>query len=167
MNARTCATLAPSITGANIAPNPSTAAAACAARSPRAGTALSTTAAVVPAKRLTSKLAGIAARSTAEGRHGTNTKSATRAASTAPPASRGAMSMIARDAPGVAGRIEHARQAGGMGGDYWRQVVAAKIAPDAGATLGIQVDDDRLAGSELVGDGQGDGQRCLSASALL
>ena len=54
-----------------------------------------------------------------------------------------------------------------MGGDYWRQVVAAKIAPDAGATLGIQVDDDRLAGSELVGDRQGERQRRLAASALL
>ena len=74
---------------------------ACATRSPRGGTAFSTTAEVVSANRPTYKLAAIAARSTADGRHGISTKSEHRAASTAPPASRGAKSITASDAPAL------------------------------------------------------------------
>ena len=74
-----------------------------------------TTAAVVPASRPTSRLAGIAARSTAEGRHGTKTRSATRAASTAPPASRGAMSITASVAPALAGPCPARAPGGGDG----------------------------------------------------
>ena len=77
------------------------ASAACVVKSPRGGTALSTTAAGVLASRLTSRLARIAARSTADGRHGTKTRSDLLAASTAPPASRGEQSISASDAPAL------------------------------------------------------------------
>ena len=76
------------------------ASAAWAVHGPRGGRALSTaSASAIP---MAASVAGIAARSIADGRHGIITRSASRAASAAPPASRGAVSITTRDAPASA-----------------------------------------------------------------
>ena len=108
-----------------------------------------------------------ASTSTADGRQGTTTSCASRAASAAPFASRGAVSTTANVQPSAPSRSRVRANAGG----YVRTTdgeTLARIRPQASAEpCGSKSHDDRPAARELMGRGEGNGESRFAGPAFL